>query len=100
MCICLKIVAWGFPDGSVVKNLPANVGDMGSVPSPERFLVQCDNPAHAPQLLSQRPRAHDPQQEKVLQWGARMPQRRVSLRSPQLEEAHGAAMKTQLSQNK
>ena len=22
----------GFPDGTVVKNLPANVGDMGSVP--------------------------------------------------------------------
>ena len=23
---------WGFPDGSVVKNLPANAGDMGSIP--------------------------------------------------------------------
>ena len=22
----------GFPDGSVVKNLPANAGDMGSIP--------------------------------------------------------------------
>ena len=22
----------GFPDGSVVKNLPANVGDLGSIP--------------------------------------------------------------------
>ena len=24
----------GFPDGSVVKKLPANAGDMGSIPSP------------------------------------------------------------------
>ena len=23
---------WGFPDGSVVKNLPANAGDKGSIP--------------------------------------------------------------------
>ena len=26
----------GFPGGSVVKNLPANAGDMGSVPGPGR----------------------------------------------------------------
>ena len=31
---------WGFPGGSVVKNLPANAGDMGdlgSTPGSERF---------------------------------------------------------------
>ena len=27
----------GFPGGSVVKNLPAIVGDMGSIPGPGRF---------------------------------------------------------------
>ena len=27
-----KIIRKGFPGGSVVKNLPANAGDMGSVP--------------------------------------------------------------------
>ena len=27
----------GFPDGSIVKNPPANVGDMGSIPGSERF---------------------------------------------------------------
>ena len=27
-----KIIIKGFPGGSVVKNLPANAGDMGSVP--------------------------------------------------------------------
>ena len=26
-----------FPGGSVVKNLPANAGDMGSIPGPGRF---------------------------------------------------------------
>ena len=29
-----KQVLWGFQDGSVVKNLPANAGDMGSIPRP------------------------------------------------------------------
>ena len=27
----------GFPDGSVVKNLPAKAGDMGSIPGSRRF---------------------------------------------------------------
>ena len=27
---------WGFPGGSVVKNLPANAGDMGSIPGSGR----------------------------------------------------------------
>ena len=26
----------GFPGGAVVKNLPANAGDTGSIPGPER----------------------------------------------------------------
>ena len=26
----------GFPGGSVVKNAPASVGDVGSIPGPER----------------------------------------------------------------
>ena len=28
---------WGFPGGSVVKNLPANAGDAGSIPGLGRF---------------------------------------------------------------
>ena len=36
MCMCIKI--FGFPGGSAVKNLPANVGNTGSIPGdPERF---------------------------------------------------------------
>ena len=29
--------SWDFPGGTVVKNLPANAGDMGSIPGPGRF---------------------------------------------------------------
>ena len=28
----IHIHVWGFPNGSVVKNPPANVGDVGSIP--------------------------------------------------------------------
>ena len=31
-----KILTKGFPSGSVVKNLPANAGDVGSIPGLER----------------------------------------------------------------
>ena len=32
-----------FPGGPVVKNLPANAGDMSSIPGLGRFQVQWDN---------------------------------------------------------
>ena len=87
-----------FPGGAVVKNPPANVGDMGSIPGLGRSHVTRSNKAHAPQLLSLRsrarepqllsphattteahtPRARAPQQEKPPQWEARAPQRRVA----------------------
>ena len=34
MCICMRYT--GFSGGSVVKNLPANAGDTGSIPGSER----------------------------------------------------------------
>ena len=33
-----KNTSWGFPDGLAVKNLPANVEDMGSIPGLGRSL--------------------------------------------------------------
>ena len=33
---------WGFPGGSVVKNLPANVGDLGLNPGSERSRRECN----------------------------------------------------------
>ena len=32
--LCFKRLSLGFPGGSVVKNLPANAGDTGSIPDP------------------------------------------------------------------
>ena len=32
-----KFLTWDFPGGAVVKNLPANAGDMGSSPGLGRF---------------------------------------------------------------
>ena len=34
MCVYIYI---GFPSGSVVKNLPGNAGDMGSIPGSGRY---------------------------------------------------------------
>ena len=31
------LILWGFPRGSVVKNLPANAGDAGLIPGLGRF---------------------------------------------------------------
>ena len=36
------------------RNLPANAGDMGSIPGPGRFHMSQSNKAPAPQLLSSR----------------------------------------------
>ena len=51
----------GFPGGAVVKNPPANAGDMGSSPGPRRSHMPWSNEARAPQLLSLRSTAREPQ---------------------------------------
>ena len=76
-----------FPGGTVVGNLPANLGDTGSTPGLGRSHMLWSNKAHAPQRLSlcsgarepqllslraataeaHAPGAHAPQQEKPLQ---------------------------------
>ena len=50
-----------FLGGSVVKNLPANVGDECSTPDSGIFHMLRGNEAHAPQLLSLCSRAWEPQ---------------------------------------
>ena len=89
---------WDFPGGTVVRNLPANVGGTGSIPGQGRShmprnnwarvpqLLSLCSRAHKPQLLSPRattteactPRARAPQQEKPPQQEARTLQRRVA----------------------
>ena len=51
----------GFPGGTVVKNPPANAGDMGLSPGPGRSHKPWSNQARAPQLLSLCSRACEPQ---------------------------------------
>ena len=50
-----------FPGGAVVKNLPANAGDTGSIPGPGRSHMPWSNKAHVLQLPSLHSRAHEPQ---------------------------------------
>ena len=50
-----------FPGGEVVKNPPASVGDMGSIPGLGGSHMPQSTWAHAPQLLSLHSRAHVPQ---------------------------------------
>ena len=50
-----------FPGGAVVKNPPANAGDTGSSPGLGRSHMLRSNYARAPQLLSLRSRAREPQ---------------------------------------
>ena len=95
-----EILVWkcgqfpGFLGGSVVKNLPANEGIMGSIPGWEyptcckatkpmhhNYWIcaleptSCNHWALVPQLLKPEcRRTHDLQQEKPLQWEAQAPQ--------------------------
>ena len=54
----------GFPCGSVVKNPPANAGDTGPALDLGRSHMPQDNSDRAPQLLSLRTRAREPQLPK------------------------------------
>ena len=49
-----RTLVLGFPGGAVVKNPPANAGDMGSSPGPGRSHMPRSGRAHEPQLLSLR----------------------------------------------
>ena len=98
MLLINKIISRDFPGDAVVKNQPANAGDMGSSPGPWRSDMPRSNKAHAHhnywacalacklQLLSLRatttearaPRARALQQEKPPQWEAHALERRVA----------------------
>ena len=40
LSIFQKATEWGFPGGSVVKNLPASAGDMGLIPDLRSHMPQ------------------------------------------------------------
>ena len=82
----------------MVKNLPANAGDMSLIPDLGRSHIPQSNKVCVPQLLSLcsraeaamkpvRPRAHALKQEKPLQLAACTLQQRVALAPPQLEKS-------------
>ena len=50
-----------FPGGTVVKNLPVNAGDTGSIPGLGRSHILRSSEAREPQLLSLHSRACKPQ---------------------------------------
>ena len=52
-----KKLLWGFPGGTVVKNLPANAEDTGSSPRLGRSHMPWSNKACVPQLLNMCSRA-------------------------------------------
>ena len=64
-----------FPGGAVVKNLPANTGDMGLSPGPE---TKIPHPVRQPSPCATTIEPMHPrralQQEKPLQWEARTSQ--------------------------
>ena len=66
-------IVMGFPGGSVVKNLPANAGDTGSIPHPLKQL------SHVPQLLSLYSRA---QEQQLLSPCAATPEARTNALDP------------------
>ena len=95
-----KSTIQGFPGGSVVRNLPANAGDSGSIPDLRRSCMlrgswicalepgNRNYWAHMPHLLKPTfPRACALQQVKLLQWEACSLQPESSTHSPQLEKS-------------
>ena len=49
MYLRISVRCKGFRSGSVIKNTPANAGDMGSIPGPGRSHMPRSNEVHAPQ---------------------------------------------------
>ena len=76
-----------FSGGPVVKNLPANAGDTGSIPGLGKYHMLQGNIARVPQLLSLRSRADAPQLEKPPQREAHTLQLESSPGSLQREKA-------------
>ena len=56
-----RTTIWGFPGGAVVENLPANSADTGSSPGLGGSHMLWSNWACAPQLLTLRSGAREPQ---------------------------------------
>ena len=85
----------GLPDGSVVKNLPANARGMGVIPDPRRPHWARGNQVCVPQLPSSVLRAQGPQPVKPS-----CPRAHALQREATATGSPYAAMKTQHSKNR
>ena len=88
-----------FPGGIVAKNLPASVGNMGSIPGLGRFHLLWSNQARSPQLLSLHSRIWTLQWEELPQWESCAPpleKARVQQRSPSATKISKIFLKSQL----
>ena len=47
-CTSIRRIKWGFPGGSVVKNLPASAGDLGLIPDLRKSHVPQSNSTRVP----------------------------------------------------
>ena len=57
----------GFPDGSVVKNPPANAGDVGLIPGSGRFLEK-EMATHSSILTWEIPWTEEPGRLQSMRW--------------------------------
>ena len=91
-----------FPGSPVVKNLPANAGDMGLIPGPGNKIPHVrGNWACEPQILKPRsPRALALQQEKPPWRKGHAAQPERSFSSWQLEKAHMEQWRPNMAVNK
>ena len=79
-----KDILGDFPRGTVDRNLPANVGDMGLIPGLGRFHKPQSNSPCVPQLLSLHSRARELQLPSLC--AATTEAHAVRARAPQLEK--------------
>ena len=90
----LKSPEENFPGGTVDRNLPANAGDTGLIPSLERFHMPQSNLACVPQLLRLRAATAEPTRLEPLSSTTR------ESRPPQLEKAYTKQQRLSTTKNK
>ena len=65
----LRAFSWNFPGGLAVKNMPANVGDAGSIPGLGRSPGEGNSPTHSSILAWEIPWTEAPGYRGYSPWG-------------------------------
>ena len=90
----------GFPGGAVVENLPANAGDMGSIPGLGGSHIPRSNWAHEPRLLSLRVWSLCPTTREAATVKGPRTAMKSGPSSPQLEKALAQERRPNTAKNK